>query len=279
MAFFLVPLLMGRWRFCLSMVGTGAILGLLTLPFVGIQTWFDWLQVGREAAALYNVNENWIHLSRDLQGLPRRFLHDFSVPESQRDTVTAKVIAWGLWLFVFAGTAIVYRLRADRKPTGLGAGFLLLGAFLTCYRFMYYDTLLALVGIAALFAEPGRFFRTRTFDLSSEARHPLEPREASRPASPNRPRQTGFVNSFPLTVLLLLFLIDNLFHQWAIEGTVLFGGLARDTTTPEGGTSIFVPRLTAAFNLDYPWDTGLVILLWLWCGLRLILGDRREKGT
>src|SRR5262249_15056240 len=58
LAFLLVPLLMGRWRFCEAMVITGATLGLLTLPVVGVQTWFDWLQVGQEAAALYNVNDN-----------------------------------------------------------------------------------------------------------------------------------------------------------------------------------------------------------------------------
>src|SRR5205823_6328402 len=81
LAFFLVPLLSGRWRMCLAMVGTGAALGLLTLPVVGVQTWFDWLQVGREAAGVYNVNENWIHLSRDLQGIPRRLLLDFNLPE------------------------------------------------------------------------------------------------------------------------------------------------------------------------------------------------------
>src|SRR5207253_2803043 len=54
-AFFLVPLLTRRWRFALAMLGTGAALGLATLPFVGLQTWFDWLAVGREATGLYNV--------------------------------------------------------------------------------------------------------------------------------------------------------------------------------------------------------------------------------
>ena len=279
LAFFIVPLLMGRWRFCLAMVGMGAALGLLTLPFVGIQSWFDWLQVGREAAALYNVNENWIHLCRDLQGLPRRFLLNFSLPEAERDTPLAKRIAWGLWVVVFATTALIYRLRADRRPTGLGAGFLLLGAFLTCYRFMYYDMLLALVGIAALFAEPSRFFRTRTFRIPNRAENPLEPEPHSTQSDPLAPRLIGYVNSFPLTVLLGLFLIDNVLNLWAMEGTVAFGGLARDVTTPEGGTGVFVPRLTAAFNLDYPWDTGLVILLWMWCGRRLLMRHSDQNSS
>ena len=78
LAFCIVPLLTRRWRFCAAMVVTGVALCAATLPFVGLQTWFDWLSVGKEAAALYNVNQNWINLSRDLQGIPRRILHDFN---------------------------------------------------------------------------------------------------------------------------------------------------------------------------------------------------------
>ncbi|HSQ56886.1 MAG TPA: glycosyltransferase family 87 protein, partial [Gemmata sp.] len=162
LAFFLVPLLMRRWRFCIAMVATGAALAALTLPFVGIQVWFDWLQVGQKAARLYNVDSNWIHLSRDLQGIPRRILLDFSLPKYERDTPLARTIAWTLWGCVFAATVFVYLRYADRRrATGIGAGFLFLGAILTCYRFMYYDLLLAAAACAVLFAEPMRFFRTR----------------------------------------------------------------------------------------------------------------------
>src|SRR5581483_2105983 len=126
-AFVLAPLLMRRWRFCLAMALTGAALCLATLPFVGVQAWFDWLAVGKEAAALYNVNEKWINLSRDLQGLPRRALHDFSLPEARRDTALAAALAWGLWGVVFGGTVVVSLWRGDRRePTGLAAGFLFL---------------------------------------------------------------------------------------------------------------------------------------------------------
>jgi hypothetical protein len=76
----------------------------------------------------------------------------------------------------------------------------------------------------------------------------------------------GYLNSFPLTVLFGLFLIDNLLIQWAVEGTVAVGGLVDS------------PRLSAAFSLSYPWDTGLVLLLWGWCGLRLIRGDGRRPA-
>ena len=108
-AFFLVPLLMRRWRFCLAMVLTGAVLGALTLPFVGLQSWFDWLQVGSDASELYKVNKNWIHLSRDLQGLPRCMFMDFEKPEARRATPPLiNALAWGLWGAVFGATVIIY---------------------------------------------------------------------------------------------------------------------------------------------------------------------------
>jgi len=330
MAFFLVPLLMRRWRFCLSMVGTGAVLGLLTLPFVGVQAWFDWLAVGNEAAALYNVNLNWINLSRDLQGIPRRFLIDFALPEADRDTSLARNLAWGLWGVVFATTVLVYLLRADhRKPLGLGAGFLFLGAFLCCYRFMYYDVLLSALAIAVLLADPWRYFHTRVFDLKFTLQSPLgiakpsqetSPESGSSPpplwgrslrseaeqrvggeaiesdsplhASPTRgevnvseshasscrtSRLIGYVNSFPLTILLFLYVLDNSLLGMQVEATFGVGYLGRTVTAPNGSTSFVIPRIQADSALFYPWDTVLLLLLWLWCAVRLIRGDDRPQ--
>ena len=37
LAFFLVPLLMRKWRFCVAMVLTGVAFGAITLPFVGLR--------------------------------------------------------------------------------------------------------------------------------------------------------------------------------------------------------------------------------------------------
>jgi hypothetical protein len=265
MAFFLVPLLMRRWRFCLSMVGTGAALAALTLPVVGLQTWFDWLAVGSEAAAEYTTSRNWIHLSRDIQGLPRRFLHDFNVPESKRETTLAKAVAWGLWGAVFATTVAVYLLRADRrKPLGLGAAFLFLGAWLTCYRFMYYDVLLAAVPVAILLTEPWRFFRANPYEVKSAA-----------PPDPLGSRLTAFVNSFPMTVIAGLYLVENVLLSLNVEATVGVGGWSREVAS-RGGTAIATPRLAADTSLNYPWDTGLLLLLWAWCAVRLMWEGERE---
>jgi hypothetical protein len=39
-------------------MATGAALVLLTLPFVGIDAWFDWLHVGKLANDAYAVDRN-----------------------------------------------------------------------------------------------------------------------------------------------------------------------------------------------------------------------------
>ncbi|HVL12743.1 MAG TPA: glycosyltransferase family 87 protein, partial [Gemmata sp.] len=160
LAFFVIPVLMRRWRFCLGTAVAGLTLVALTIPLVGVQSWRDWLEVGKRAAALYNVDYNWIHLSRDVQSVPRRILHDFSLPREERETRLAAALGWLLWGGIFATTAVVYLRKGDpSRATGVGAAFLFLGAVLTCYRFMYYDALLAAAGCAVLFAEPARFLR------------------------------------------------------------------------------------------------------------------------
>lgn len=262
MAFFLVPLLMGRWRMCLAMVGTGALLGALTLPFVGLHSWFDWLKVGSEAADVYTYNWNWIHLSRDLQGIPRRLLLDWNLPEKERDSMRARAAAWVLWGAVFAATVLIYRGRADRtKAVGLGAAFLFLGAWLSCYRFMYYDVLLSIVGAACLAAEPRRFFRPRAFSLAAPAFPGVEP-ERSRFG----PQTIGYANSFPLTVLLGLYLIENVLNALGLEATL-------------GIMALGFPRIHAATTIYQAWDTAFVLLLWAWCGWRLLLGDERQPRS
>ena len=264
LAFFLVPLLMRRWRFLGAMVGTGVALGVASFPVVGVQSWFDWLKVGQEAAAYYNVHESWISLSRDLQGIPRRFLHDLSLPEEQRDTPFTKRVAWALWAAVFVPTVAIYLARGTRKPVGLSAAFLFFGAFLTCYRFMYYDILLALMGFGCLAAGPGGFLRTRPFTL----------RDAT--AGPGVPQATGYVNSFALTVLFTLLVLENVLIPLDVRTTSLAAGWNREK--PDGSLGPATIHLDA--SLSYAWDTALVMLVWAWCGVRLLVrGEPGEKSA
>ncbi|MDY3558007.1 DUF2029 domain-containing protein [Gemmata sp. JC673] len=282
LAFFLVPLLLRQWRFCAAMVLTGAALGALTLPFVGLHSWFDWLKVGGEATELYKVNENWIHLSRDLQGIPRRILHDFTLPEKERDKPLTNRLAWGLWGVVFGGTVLVYLRRGDRtKLTGLSAGMLFLGAYLTCFHFMYYDVLLSAVPLVLLLADPRRHFRTSTFEITpTPGTPPLPPDGRGLPTAGREPamfgaRMLGYVNSFPLTALALLYLIENSLSGLDLSATVgvgFFASPAADATT------LSTPQVKADTGIRSPLDTYVLLALWGWCAWRMARGDETSDG-
>lgn len=278
LAFFLVPVLTRRWRFCAAMVLTGCGMAAATLPFVGVQAWLDWLAVGREAAALYNVNENWINLSRDVQGVPRRILHDFSLPEAERDTPLSKNLAWGLWGAIVLTTTAVFMRCGDRtRWTGVGIAFLFFGAYMTCYRFMYYDTLLAAVGCVCLLADPVRLVRTRMVPLCFGPAPPVEPAtRALPPAAPRLsatgPRALAYVSSVPLTLVALLIVYENAVCGMELQGTVGFGYYARVTTGADGATALATPKVRVDTGVLYPWETALVFLLWVYCGFALVRG-------
>jgi len=38
-----------------------------------------------------------------------------------------------------------------------------------------------------------------------------------------------------------------------------------------------VPTVQADTSVHYPWETGLVLLLWGWCGYRLLRGEERGR--
>jgi hypothetical protein len=131
----------------LAMAATGLTLVGLTLPLVGWQTWLDWLAVGRLAATGYARDDTWIILSRDVQGAVRRFF--MQEPTARLPTA----LATSCWTAVAAVTVAVALLRRQpvRAEDGPGAAFVLLGAWLSCFHFMYYDTLLAALPLLLLF--------------------------------------------------------------------------------------------------------------------------------
>ncbi|MBI1917393.1 MAG: DUF2029 domain-containing protein [Planctomycetes bacterium] len=174
-AFFLVPLLTGRWRMATAMLATGAGLALATVPVAGVGAWLDWLQVGREGDRYYEVVENWINQGRDLSGAARRWMLDFSQPyeELRRTGLVPTVIGWGLLLAVLEVTVRLTLLRRSqaRAMRGPAAAFVLLGAWLSCYHFLYYDVLLAALPVALLYLTPCRW-RERSFWLDGRDRPP-----------------------------------------------------------------------------------------------------------
>jgi hypothetical protein len=275
MAFLLVPLLTGRWRFLLSMCATGAVLILLTLPFVGVQAWFDWLAVGKAADKIYVTDENWVHLSRDVQGLGRRMLAEwprdkaitYRYSESDRygehfgerlyvmsGTIPYFLIL-GLTLLVGLAAAVRRwrrgkRLRAvgltaePERTEGPGAAFLLLGSWLACWHFMYYDLLPSALAVGVLFAAPGRYLRPvflwrRDESMPEDLQrfHGLSVR-APTLLYPEAWQRRWVSNPFGLVLVVALMLV------WPV-GTLIYDveGLWRS-----------------------PVDTWLLILLWGWCG-------------
>jgi hypothetical protein len=167
-AFVWVPLVTGRWRMAGSMIVTGLAQIVLTLPVVGWQSWLDWLHIGRVSSYEYLRQENWIFLSRDLLGIPRRWLLHFedglatrlvwqseATPGAEEHPLLA-LLGWGLWSVVLAFTlGLLWRCRRQRQAlTGPLPAFVLIGAIFTCYHFMYYDFLVAGLPVLLLFTDP-----------------------------------------------------------------------------------------------------------------------------
>jgi arabinofuranan 3-O-arabinosyltransferase len=236
LAFFLVPLLTGRWRMTASMALTGIVQIVVTLPIVGWESWWNWLQVGQEAVQEYKRQENWIILSRDVISIPRRWLLTFdeglakdvvwsAAQTSSSETGTSDhrwddsalaILSWSLWTSVLAGTLFVaWKCRNHRRElTGLFPAFVLSAAVLTCFHFMYYDFVAAALPVLLLFTEPRRFLQLRL--------QPLVP---------------------PLLLLLML-------------GLPFLGYLC--------DSSYHFP----------PWETIVLLVLWAWCGYRLLKPNR-----
>jgi hypothetical protein len=254
LAFFLGPLLLRRWRFAAAMALSGVALALATLPLVGVQSWLDWLEVGRIGAFEYTRQRNWINLSRDLLSLPRRWMLDFqdglaTNPQERLPTVLGTV----LWLTPVVVTILVvlWRRRRVKDVTGPGAALVLLGAYFACYHLMYYDLMLAALPVVLLFADPVSFLplvRWRgsipPLNATSLTTAPLEP-DAGPPLlllilrggwmAAFTPRPHWFRNLLALALLVLLLASPALFRLWLAE-----------SPSP-------------------PWDTFCLMGLWLWC--------------
>lgn len=252
-AFFLVPLLTGRWRMGLSMVVAAAALAAATVPVVGWQSWLDWLHIGREATLLYNTDDTWIHLSRDLLSLPRRWLLDFG-PDAERDPywLPPALIGWCFYLAVLEVTVRIAVLRRQQVGAleGPVAAFLFLGAWMSCFHFMYYDLLLAFVPVMLLFTDPCRYLRPLIVTLMPVSR--LEPR--TNLGDYFRPRLAD-TNPPPLPLLE-----TGQRNLWVVN-----------SMTPSLVAALFaaahlLPGLGVDLYAGEPWDTYCLLALWLWCG-------------
>jgi hypothetical protein len=285
LAIFLVPVVTRRWRVCLTMTATGVALALATLPFLGgldgVRVWRDWWHVGGMATELYNIDGNWIFLSRDLLSIPRRWMYDFDLPNWARDPnlLLPGVVGWILLLLVLEPTVrlAVLRKAQARATTGPPAAFLFLAAWMTCFHFMYYDLLLSALPVFLLLAEPGRFLRPRLLairplgeaqlgeDLAAYYRpRPVEGQPPPVPLLPANYGHVWVVNSFVLTLIAVLLFLEHIGRTMGIE--VSARGACLDTWPALAALQLKQPlRFSTDFN-GTPIETGLLFLLWLWCG-------------
>ncbi len=274
-ALFLVPVLTQRWRMAAAMLAAGAGLALATLPLVGWQTWLDWLQIGRDGAYIYDLDENWIFLSRDLWSIPRRWLIDFTQPTFERANWIATVASWALLLTVLEITLRLTLRRQAQPPavTGPGAAFVLFAAWLSCFHFMYYEVLLVALPVCLLFTQPNRYLEPIFVAIIPPARIPPEDALARyyRPQWAQvypqasslvlvRPRDVCVLNSLILTLLALLAVTEYLFPLLGIE--VSASGSVFKLAEPV----VPQPLRFATKQNGTPWSTFIVLLFWLWCG-------------
>jgi hypothetical protein len=290
-AFLLLPLFTRRWRALGMMLVGGATWAALTLPLVGWESWRDWLTVGSVANRTYNVDGNWIFLSRDLLGIPRRWMinADPAVPYYLRDRWEAHVAGWAIWLVVFETTLrLSQQLPSLRQArTGHGASFLLLGAWFSCLHFMYYDVLLSFVAYMAVLDPPSRFLRPRLLILrpSNEASD-VDPDFFAAKLMKKHPGNGAarilVVNSFVLYIGLTLLAI-----QWTLpwlDLTISIRGrhirpMPESVTMTEKSdpAESFPPPVEITTDTKGPpWDTWCLLVLWVYCGVVAVIRSLRD---
>ena len=224
-----------------AMVGTGIVLGLATLPWVGLQAWFDWLKIGSAASELYALDATWIPLSRDLFGLPRRLLTDFRAPIDERFNLAAHLAGWLVWMLVLELTIRVFcsgRRSPYREP------FVLLAAWLLTYHFIYYDAAIACFPFLLLWDVAQRDHATGA-------------------------RRFGF----PGKCYLVLFLLEYAVQPLNIKASIVCERFSHEVLRADGEKELF-PRLLLTFDEWGPWNTLVLIAVWAWCGIRILKANR-----
>jgi len=124
--------------------------------------------------------------------------------------------------------------------TGPLPAFVLFAAWLCTYRFMYYDALVAALGVFVLMADPRPFFRKAWWPFTSWAG----------------------------VLVALLLIVENVTAPLNVEMSASVMGF-RKTITSEAGR-VTAPTIYIASGDEYPWDTVVVIALWVWCIGRLM---------
>jgi hypothetical protein len=251
--------LTGRWRATAGMAVTGLLLVALTLPLVGVHSWESWFILGREAADGYDRDENWVLLSRDLSNALRRYTVVYKDHwTTNHQDFLPRFVGNATWLgtvAVWVVVALLYRRRI-RGAEGVGPAFVLFGAWMSCFHFMYYDTLLAALPLFLLFTDPDllalRFWGPRPTGELLDYYRPVEDSEGEVEVWPLPPvpllrgayRLRALLNPVPLTVFALIIVVCQT-----------------------------APGFDSSWNFP-PFDTYFLWCLWVWCGFQLIRARR-----
>jgi arabinofuranan 3-O-arabinosyltransferase len=298
-AFLPALLLTRRWRASLGMVGVSAAMIVATIPFVGIESWFDWLKVGEAANRIYNVDDNWIPLSRDLINIPKRVLIETGqFPYFERDRWYAHFCGWLLWAIVVEATVRLSQLfpARFRAATGPAAAFVLLAAWMSCFHFMYYDALISLLGFMAAIDPPANIFRRKLITIHTPNGSPRFGRAAIAWFRPRLARfhpglagasvaRTMVANSFFVYFFLILLLIQHSLPWLRLGVTATAMRFPLRPSVSEGavvikdGKTVMRARqlIVDAGAMGAPLDTLCMLFLWVWCGVVVVI--RRDEPS
>src|SRR5262249_31085803 len=138
----------------------------------------------------------------DLIDIPRRWMLNFNLPLDQRERSAAAVIGWALWGTILAASIAIALRRRISASVGFGPAFAGLAAWLTCFHFIYYDSLLAALPVFLLLTHAE--WRAPRFNL--------------------RP--------FVLITVVFLFVYELAFSWLAVDASVTIGLFTADDAKP-----------------------------------------------
>jgi hypothetical protein len=259
--YFVMLLVSRRWRAALAMGICGMTQILLTIPFVGVQSWLDWRAVIASANDGYGEYYNWVWHSRDMQAMARRLLNDFEAPFGQRDRFESRLIGFMLMGFILEVTVRLTTLRgrAARRWSYAAGAFLLLGFWMITYHITYYDAMFTTLPLALLLFVPAPllvpwYFQRRRLEWYGTG--PAKGWKLSLPAG-----RYGIICN-PLIAILLPVVIWNLIGVTLPEEFV--EALWYEPRHFLFGTEI--PQTIKPYFLNVPFIVPSFMLLWVWSG-------------
>jgi hypothetical protein len=129
---------------------------------------------------------------------------------------------------------------------------------------MYYDMLIAALPVVVLLADPRPFFQDRRLQITGDR----------IPATWQSRRYTVYLNSFVLSVLGILLLLENTVRHLRLEATIV-ADISTSVRELTNGTTELSPRLHIGSSDKSAWDVLAIMILWMWCGVCVLWGSRR----